>query len=771
LSIDELPAQTGENVLYALSDDVDEARAQLEQAFAFDADAQAGRAALLAAVEALLRDPGVQDEVTLRVARVRAVEDRPCVRGPLGLYLGLNAATALAACEGPNDALLGMARAWLKEDEVVDCLYDFYGVDPDYLDLTVEDAGLHRVGTTSMIFRCPQRSGRPSREDPLFALKCLLPRYFGVQAIKDRTRDYRRSHPFTRLRAFSDVVPEVRHSSEKTIVMDFVEGTTLAELLDERAKEDVDELALVEEEKRPDALARRRALKQDDIAFIRKLLIALCGVLGRLHDDQRSHLDLSPANVIVRGEDDDELQLTLIDFGHNFAVSERVGSSAAIRRAGLYVAPELLEDPARFRETSREGWRCDAYSLGVILLELAARRRIAKDELTRELERLWQGDGEWNGALGLARVVEELIDERPEHRLLLMDEATGTPANPYAYLDRLVRQETEVQALYEEHSAGVGFGLLKGYTLLKLHGNVQLRNLLEVGRAVRRPVDDSYRDYPALARWTRVALYSWFFVVTAFVLLTMADLHVYVLGSTADALHRALDPPFEVGAFWDNLPGRAVALTFALTQVTYYVNNYAVISPKRVDSKLGRASELVLRADTILLSIPVLWAMLWQPSAWPLCSGIGTLLVVVNNYLTLRIARRAATVGRARGFSTLGEAGKKFVDDMYSEWWTLMGFYSLSLIAIGILLDAGVAHDAGLFAALVVLINLAKMYRLNCVRFAPQVRGCLSHAILTLRRSDRLGEAPDGAEARKPALPSGLRTVALAWRLDAAERT
>jgi hypothetical protein len=38
----------------------------------------------------------------------------------------------------------------------------------------------------------------------------------------------------------------------------------------------------------------------------------------------------------------------------------------------------------------------------------------------------------------------------------------------------------------------------------------------------------------------------------------------------------------------------------------------------------------------------------------------------------------------------------------------------------------------------VIVINVAKMYRLNCVESAPQVRGCLSRDILTLRRAEEL---------------------------------
>jgi hypothetical protein len=67
-----------------------------------------------------------------------------------------------------------------------------------------------------------------------------------------------------------------------------------------------------------------------------------------------------------------------------------------------------------------------------------------------------------------------------------------------------------------------------------------------------------------------------------------------------------------------------------------------------------------------------------------------------------------------------------------------MGAYSVSMFAIGVLLMTGLAHDETIFAVLVIVINVAKMYRLNCVETAPQVRGSLSRDILTLRRADEL---------------------------------
>jgi hypothetical protein len=709
------------NILYDLSDDPATAVRQIRDAHAFGIDPDAARRTLLGTIEKLLQDDGVRAVV---VSRIRAACDSPeareCpkLRGPLGLYLGLFAAVTYSITDVLQDDLLVTARDRLREPAAADCLYEFYGISREKLDMG--GAKLWRIGTTSLIFRCQTVRPRDVDGSEEIALKCLLPRYFSVHAILEQTDDYDRKY-----RISHPSVPDVRFSTTKTIAMTFVEGPTLAEQMADRAVLDhVGRNDLSLDPAQLKELAKQRALDKADIAYIQEVLSVLCEILHDLHERGSHHLDLSPSNVIVTSER--PLKLTLIDFGYNFTVVEHVGSSRAISQAALYVAPELRGDP------TIDDWRCDAYSLGIILLEMAARRPVGAEDLHHELNRLWQGDEAWDGAIGLARIVEELIDQRPENRLLLMPD-TETSHGPYGYLEKLVQQEAEVQALYQERSASGGFGMLRGRALFSLRRNVQVANLLDTKRAIKDPVDDTYRDYPTLGRWAGVSIAVWVFVWVCFVSLTAADLHFYDFPPPVQWLVDTLHPPFRVGDFWGNLAGRSVALTFALTSVTFYVNNFSLISPRRVGSRLGAASDVLLRLSTLGLAVPVLWALLWDPRAWPLCSGFGTLIVVLNNYLTLRLTQHAQAIAVGQ-FSTVSDAGRAFVNDNYSEWWFLMGCYSVSLIAIGFLLDADVAHDAGLFAVLVCFINYAKMYRLNCVRFSPYVRGWLSHAILTLRR-------------------------------------
>jgi hypothetical protein len=228
----------------------------------------------------------------------------------------------------------------------------------------------------------------------------------------------------------------------------------------------------------------------------------------------------------------------------------------------------------------------------------------------------------------------------------------------------------------------------------------------------------------------------WAVTVSAFIFYTLADLGWSPVEPWVTQLAEAMHARFRVGDFWGNLPGRLVALTFSLTAVTYYINNFSTLSPKRLRARIGNFSEFAMRATSLGLVFPVMWAMVYAPHGWPLCAGVGTMLVVVNNFLALRIAIKGNRVGWR--FSTRRAVGDRFITDVFKEWWVLMGGYSLAMIVIGILLLTGIAHDEAIFAVCVIVINVAKMYRLNCVETAPQVRGSLSRDLLTLRRADEL---------------------------------
>jgi serine/threonine protein kinase len=719
------------NLLPGLPSDGVAAISQIRAHYGFNGTTSNARLILLHHVDLLLReeflDPVVVGNI---VGAYEAAAEEPSVRGPLGLFLALNAITAqaLSSRARPTD----VARSYITgDDAVLDALFDLYELDRD--EVSIDDVELYRIGTTSFILRA---RWRPSINEQV-AVKCLLPRYFRNRRIRERTRNYEKA------RIRNAHVPVVRRSTDRAIIMAFVEGPTLAESIADRAVPRSRYTSLEDHSSRE--VAEARALTPRDVDGIRARFTAICDVLAELYREGHNHLDLSPSNVIVTDETrvangDGQVTRTnvsLIDFGRNFIVTERVGSHMALPRAAVYVAPELQQDP------DAGDWRSDAYSLGVILLEMASNTSLEIVDLSMELDRLWIGDenGVWSGAPTLARVVEELIDENPDNRLLLASGRDAPDWNPFTYLGDLVRQEAAVQEHYEEQTKGHGFGRLQGLGLLRIKGNIQIDNLLQARASVKKEVDDTYRVYPELGRWAAGSLLCWSLVLGLGITFTGADLHVPLASGLGQWFVNALHPHFTVGDFWGNLAGRAVAVVFSAINVTYYVNIFSTLAlrqldpdsprpPRRVEVWLG---EVCMRATAMLISVPVLWAIMWNPQAWPLCCGFGTLPVVANNFLTLRVAQSANDEARHH-FSTHSVTWERFVKESYSEWWKIMGLYSLAFIVIGFLLNRGIAQDAGIFAVLVCITNIFKIYRLNCVRLAPQVRGWLSRSLLTLRR-------------------------------------
>lgn len=692
---------------------------------------------LLRDVEALLSDVSVQPDVKQRIRAVYELQNTtsyPAILGGLGLYLCLDLATAASLQESSGEQLhqesleddtrpeprREAANTIFQQPSVKASLRSVYSLSDD---CDLEAAQLYRIGTTSLIIDCEKRAEGRTGAPERIALKCVLPRHFSVRAITDSTRDYKMRHKILHHSA-----PKIYDSTDRTVMMEFIEGETLAERLE------ADYVPELPDDTTGEARAELRALHLEDIEFIRELSHALCDVLSQLNAKRQWHCDLSPRNIILTRTE--PLELRLIDFGENYAIAEEVGSSPALIRASVYVEPQLLA-----RERSGD-WQSDCYSLGIILLEAASKQPIRRETIAAELWRLWTGDPPWDGAPGLARIIEDLTDQEPEYRLAFMDDIDGKKGDPYNYVANLTNEETEVMKVYESRTGSSGIGLLRGTGVLRAWKNPQLLNMLDASKVDRKAnlQDDAYRDLPSLAMWARVAITFWSIILTAFVILTLADLRIVTAEPSVKEFADLIGDPFTVGAFWGNLPGRLVAVTFGLVCVTYYVNNFALLSPKRIGSQLGRFSEIVMRGCALILPLPVLWALIYNPHAWPLCAGIGTLWVVLNNFLALHIAEEARIIGKS--FSTLGSEGRVFVRDQFSEWWRLMGYYSVSMILIGVLLLTDVAHDEAIYAGLVVAINVVKMYRLNCIKLAPQVRGSLSRDILTIRRSKKLSLLP-----------------------------
>ena len=133
------------------------------------------------------------------------------------------------------------------------------------------------------------------------------------------------------------------------ITMEFVEGTTLQDLLRVRDGEAGD----------PESRRRRQALAPTQAA---RIGLAVCEGLAAAHAAGVVHRDLKPANVLI----DRNGRVVLTDFGIARALSDEgaAGRTQGVVGTPLYMAPEQLAglsvDP-----------RADIYAIGLMLFEMA----------------------------------------------------------------------------------------------------------------------------------------------------------------------------------------------------------------------------------------------------------------------------------------------------------------------------------------------------------------------------------------------------------------
>lgn len=82
-----------------------------------------------------------------------------------------------------------------------------------------------------------------------------------------------------------------------------------------------------------------------------------------LHRSGWAHRDLKPGNIMFLQK---RMRWVLIDFG----IAGMIGAPASVRGTALYAAPEVAEASQNKQETMDATAALDAWSLGIIALEL-----------------------------------------------------------------------------------------------------------------------------------------------------------------------------------------------------------------------------------------------------------------------------------------------------------------------------------------------------------------------------------------------------------------
>ncbi|MFI9816317.1 hypothetical protein [Saccharothrix variisporea] len=627
---------------------------------------------------------------------------------------------------------------------------------------TVEGAELefHRHGSTSFILRGrpPQGSGHRNA----FALKCVLFPYAHIPVIAAKTRSYEVEH--NSLDADGRVVGHmvrVWASADDWILMDFAEGRTLAEEIEELKRETAAPAAGRFRRRRPSPAGNVR------LDLIRKVGLPLLAALAELHRAGRRHEDLSLTNVIVRRGDDDgrSYDLTFVDFGRNYLYSGAFATGPGSAQS-VYVAPEV-------RAGSEDVTKADLYSLGRILIALGDVGENRDDTIP---------DRFYGQAPLIARVIEDLIDVRPDRRLLVFPVPIDDQ-DVYRYLHRVLEQELDVTqaALAEDSDQRPNAIPYDRHTVTETVRTLfppsrEPKRRRRVYRMRRRQgvLSDARRSMHA--RWllwfSVVSSLSYFVSATVCVLWFLRDVGIDVLGPPVQLLLRPFNvqpnvipfvddlrvPDYKIGQVWENLPARIIGLSFAFASVRYYQNilggltTLVARSPVLPGGWLRIAAEVSIRLMAPWASWLILWVNLVDTRMWPIGTAIGYTGVMASNLLCAAFATRSLAAARAARLSTVPPEHQKIIGlDAFRQWGPTITLYSTSVWIFAYLIMNGTLKDTYVYALSVALVNIGLFYVLKTGINALDVRTGLNRCFLAAERLRYEAEAryrPRAAAAR-----------------------
>lgn len=616
----------------------------------------------------------------------------------------------------------------------------------------------HKHGSTSIILSGLARASHGRRTK--FALKCVLFPCSSVPVIANRTRTYADDH--NSLDNDGRPVEHMVHvwaSTNHWIVMDFANGVTLAEEIERLQHEPVTASGSRHREPAPAGNVR--------LDLIRMLGLALLTALGELSARGKHHEDLSPTNIIVRRRDHAEggpgYDLTFIDLGRNYLHTGVVGGQDSYSQLE-YVAPEV-------QDNVDEASRADVYSLGRILVTLGNVGGNRDGTIP---------DKFYGQAPLIARLIEDLIDERPDRRLLVFAAAWAAD-NVYLALREILEQELDA-------------------TQAELTNDVELRNTAipsdrESARSILAVIPPSresskrrriYRLRKAqgiltdprrsmYARWllsfsvlssfvyvvTSVTCVYWFFRdIGVGVTDPAGDIFLKLVHANPDSIPfidnlRLAD--YHIGQVSHNLPARIIGLSFSLAGVRYYQNILSGLTTRVAKSPTmsGKALRISTEISIRVVAFWPLWLILAvnlvEVRWWPLGCAIGYTWIILSNVLTARYATKQLAIARARGLSTVPPEHQKISGlESFREWGPTISLYSLVVWVFGILIYENVLKDVFVYASVVAVVNVGLFYVIKTGMNASDIRAGLNRCFLA---SERLRyEAESAAHRSTPAV-------------------
>lgn len=563
-------------------------------------------------------------------------------------------------------------------------------------DLGIIRLDIHATGSTSLIFKCLTRKFRTC------ALKLIQPIHFHNSHIRRLTLNYAADHGLHTLHS-----PAIYSSSDTHIIMEFIEGENLNYFIQ-----------------------RHRKASSGDGVPLQSAFNIIQGLLQALNYYRKLtfpvyHGDLTPFNIIVSARDE---KVYLIDFGSNYLLRDHAGSQSHFSRIyshlELFIAPEIVAGQPL------NSSKADMYSAAMITLELLNVAQLRKEDIGPRLRSLWKNPQ----TRGVAEIIEDLTEEEPRNRAIEF----GDDEECYSRLMEAVKYNFEVyEGLQRTQKSGfwgyVGnFLKLDVASVLSDAKEIYSHNKSNSGRITKKELAFLYVNAICCS-----------VIISSFVIVNYLSLGPIVnlpfSFPVQEAIEKAmsyLNIRYSAGDFWDNIPGRAVALTFGMIAGRYYSNIFAFVVVNGPSDTQKFLTNGFLRLNSISYFIPIMYAMVVDASAWPYCAFFGTLFPAINNFLCGWVCKDGAKLGLVLLSSEKKHSheASEFLQ-RYNEWGNLMLLYSISLLTIGILLDAGYLVDEKMYAFLVCSINILKIYRLNCGREAPEFAGNISRLFYAARRA------------------------------------
>ncbi|MFF9398861.1 hypothetical protein [Streptomyces sp. NPDC014744] len=591
----------------------------------------------------------------------------------------------------------------------------------------------HRHGSTSLILR-GTAAGAVHGTRPEFALKLILYPFTRIPTLTRATREY--AETYGTADTGSRHLVRVWASFDSWILMDFIEGRTLAELLREGDDPDASGAAGQALRLRLDRLRENGVLLLDALADLQRVAQEATAH-GRL---KGVHADLSPSNIIVSDTDG---AFQLVDLGRNYLYTHTITGTPGAESS--YIAPEV-------RAGDSEIARADLYSLGRLLITFGT-GRADTDGVVPDIF--------YMRAVQLARFIEDLIDADPARRLIVF--GTGTePSFSYEELKTAFLTELETVRAAEngesELRTETGWRALPGL-LRPLSGDPGREwRLWRMHRRQSARPDAHRRPFAHwLLLWAMVSALIWAVTNATVITWLLRDLGldwgnklvelVQHVGGGTDGLPIVdswRHDDYRLPDWRANLPARMVGLSYAIAAPKYYQTLFSGLTPLTIGwragglTRLALATEAIMRVMAVVPCMLVLAVTLVEPRWWPLNSAIGQCLTWLANFLVLAYVRAVITRSRRLGLSTVpGDDGKITGFAALTQWVPTSLFYATAVLTIGTFLYLGILHDVYVYALAVTSTNLFLFYVIKCGIGGPTVRVTMVRTCLAAERVAR----------------------------------